>query len=149
MDNKIIEDKSLLKIVPLPVKILAVINYIIAVGVWISGIWAIFAGNILSRVMGQFFPPITTIGTAVFVVIGFIVILIGFVYFFVARGLWSGKNWTRILVIIISILGILVSIGSILNGNYDNFIILVINLIIGYYFIFNKSVKEAFIKINS
>ena len=156
MENEIVVEKTFTKIIPLPVKILAIINFFIAILTWVSGVWAIVAGSTLSNIIGKLFgsypnalPTIGTLGSVVFGIVGFIVILMGFISFFVGKGLWSGKNWARIFVIVISILGTIGSLGSVISGNFYKFIPLIIYAGIGIYFLFNKSVKESFIKVSS
>ena len=57
------------------------------------------------------------------------------------------KNWARISAVVISLLGILSSVNSILSYNLGLIIegvtMLIINLLVVFY-LFNKKVKEAF-----
>jgi uncharacterized membrane protein len=60
--------------------------------------------------------------------------------------LWKGKNWARILIIIMSILGVFDSGMSIFKGENVaiKFIPLLFYSLIGGYLFFNKKVKKAF-----
>lgn len=64
--------------------------------------------------------------------------------YFIARGLRRGKNWTRILLLIFSALGIVGGLVSLFKGNFINIIGIVISGAIGYYLYFVKEVKEFF-----
>jgi phosphoglycerol transferase MdoB-like AlkP superfamily enzyme len=64
--------------------------------------------------------------------------------FFIARGLRRKKKWTRVIVIIFSILGILSGLGSLLSKSFViGAFFLILNVLI-LVLIFNKKVKEAF-----
>ena len=65
-------------------------------------------------------------------------IALGIFLFFVARNLWKGRKWARLIVMIISVLGILASFGSLSPPG------IIINLFIAGYLLFSKRAKEAF-----
>jgi hypothetical protein len=75
---------------------------------------------------------------------GIFMLAFGIFYIFVARGLWKGKNWARIVQIIVACLGIIYSIWGVINQQYSLIVSLIINGLIAGYFIFSKKVKEAF-----
>lgn len=81
MDNSVVIEKSSFVAVPLPVKILAVLNFIIAVGFWLSGVWFIISGNMTAHILGQIFAPAGTAGSIFFTFVGIIVILLGLLPF--------------------------------------------------------------------
>ena len=71
----------------------------------------------------------------------------------IARGLWNGIPWARILVIFFAGLGIILELIStirtgilsdIFNMILDFFFDILFDLLIGSYMLFNKKVKEAF-----
>jgi hypothetical protein len=69
----------------------------------------------------------------------------GVLAFFVARGLWKAKSWARVIAIIFSVLGVLMAIIAIVQGNISgNIFSLVVHGVIGGYLLFSKGVKQAF-----
>lgn len=89
------------------------------------------------------------VGTGFFIMIGIIALALAVLTFFVARGLWKGKKWARIVAIILAALGIINSItnlggGTIIGVLIWNLIFLVIQLVIGGYLLFGKKVKAVF-----
>jgi len=148
MDNEIINKEVSIKIIPLPIKILAVLSYISAAITLVSGILMLFAGNIVMNFLGQFSPLLQGFGSLFLGIMGIFAVLSAVLNFFIGKGLWFGKNWARIFVIVISILAILGSLKSIIvEGDMYGFIYLAIYLAIGVYFLFNKSVKDFFKKV--
>lgn len=147
------------KEVPVLVKVLAVLYYISA-GVAAIGLIFIIASSIF--VSGR----ILSLLVSIIFIGGFIALL-----FFIARGLWKGQNWARIMVIIFCILGIISAIGGIITFSIfrnavsavgDNLtsimaplqivqttmllVVIMIDMLIAGYLLFNKKVKEAFKK---
>ena len=51
------------------------------------------------------------------IIFGGLLIIIGLAYFVVAYGLWKGKRWTWRTTLILSIISIILGIGSIAVGN--------------------------------
>ena len=129
--------------VPAGVKIISVLYYIGAGFSLLFGllflIGAGFIGTLASKI-----PLLGLLGSGLFIVVGIIIILLGVLSIFVARGLWKGKNWARIVAVIFAVLGILSGISSIIKGGYSSLFGLIINLLIGGYLMFNSSVKSAF-----
>ena len=137
--KKIANEKS----VPIGVKIIAILYYIGAFFAALLGI-LFFSGAGLMNSLLVSIPLFQTIGTTAFLIIG--IILIGFaaLNFFVARGLFKAKKWSRIFVIVFNSLIILSQIISIIQGDAGVILSLAINSIIVGYLLFNKDVKKAF-----
>lgn len=74
----------------------------------------------------------------------FISIILGIVLICIGKGLNQYKNWARVAVIIIACLLTVSSIIVVISGGVILFFSLIISLIIGSYFLFNNSIKEAF-----
>ena len=123
------------KKIPTGVKILSVLDYIAAVLLLIIGLLSFFVNIAALSVLGVF------VG-----IIGVIFIVLGVVEFFVARGLWKGQNWARVITIIFSIFGLIFGLISLVGGGLFGIIEIVIDLIIGGYLIFNNNVKVFFSK---
>jgi hypothetical protein len=132
------------KSVPTLVKVISVLYYIgAAFSVLFAVLLFVGAGSIgalLSEV-----PLLGSIGAGFFIVLGIIFIALAVLDFFIARGLWKGKNWARIVAVIFAVLGVLMAIFGMVGGAIgSNLFSLIINGLIGYYLLFTKQVKEAF-----
>ncbi len=137
------------KIIPTGVKIFSVLYYIGAVSGIIAGIFFFVGAGLMDSLILNQFPFLSAFGfgSMLFVVGGVLMLILGVLNFFIGRGLWKGKNWARILLIIFSLLGILISIFIMIQGSLMSGILsLLINGLIGSYFLFNTKVKEAFAK---
>jgi hypothetical protein len=70
-------------------------------------------------------------------------LILGLAYFLMAYGLWKGKGWAWTLTLILSGIGIIVGIGSIVVGNIGSIFHTIINAIIIYY-LYRPNVKAFF-----
>jgi hypothetical protein len=70
-------------------------------------------------------------------------LILGLAYFLMAYGLWKGKGWAWTLTLILSGIGIIVGIGSIVVGNIGSIFHIIINAIIIYY-LYRPNVKAFF-----
>ncbi len=98
---------------PVVVSILAVLAYIGAVFSLLGGIAMLFGSAFLGAMLAKLIPSmamLATAGTVLLIVLGIIFIGLAVLDYFVGKGLWNGKNWARILVIIFAALGVLGSI---------------------------------------
>src|SRR3989344_4783571 len=131
------------KEVPTGVKIISVLYYIGAVLLFLFGL-TFFAGAGFIGSIAEQIPLIGVLGAGLFIVAGIILIGLGILGFFIGRGLWKARSWARIVAIIFAILGILGAITSMVQGNIaSNLVTFVLNLLIGGYLLFSKSVKQA------
>jgi len=131
--------KSSSKNVPTLVKVIAILHYIGAALLLSFGIFIIVS---LSFLVSLF--PILAMFSAFAIVFGIGFIGISILFFFIGRGLWKGKNWARIVAIVLYGLGIISSIYFLVYGNFSSIINLVIVTLIFGYLLFSKKVKEAF-----
>ena len=123
------------KNIPTGIKVISILYYIAAAIVVILGILTLVgAGDVIGIVM--------LFGGGV--AMGIILIAIAILCFFIGRGLWKGQNWARIVALIISSLGALGAIMSLVGGNFSGIAGLIIHGIIVWYVGFNKDVKAAF-----
>ena len=76
-------------------------------------------------------------------ILGGIFVIIGLSYFVVAYGLWNGRSWAWILTVLISALGIVVGLVSIIIGTGGSILYIIVNAIIIYY-LFKPDVKAYF-----
>jgi len=133
------------KNVPILVKVISSLYYIFAVSSFLSGLLVLFLASLIKMGISAgnlsiwfvYFSSIIPFGMSI-------------LFFFVARGLGKTRPWARITVIILSgfwsILGIIFIVLSIYLGGIPLGPIasLFFNIAIGWYFLFNKSVKEVF-----
>ena len=83
--------------------------------------------------------------TGILAVASVIIILIGVLYFFTARGLWGLRNWARILGAVIAVVGFANGIATlVVNVVGIGLVKAVFWGVIGYYLLFNRTVKKAF-----
>ncbi len=132
------------KTVPTGVKVISVLYYIGAALSVLLGLF-LFGGAGMINSISTKIPLLGVLGAGLFVVGGIILILLGVLYFFIARGLWNLKSWARTIAIILAALGALGALGSILSGHVvSNIISLAISIAIGAYLLFSEEVKQAF-----
>jgi hypothetical protein len=156
------KNQKQVKEVPVGVKIISVLYYIIAalcVIILVIGSFSFLGGMESPNVSLIFILAIFLAGGAI-------------LCFFLGRGLWRGQNWSRIVAIIIAILNIIVTIvmfmvistlsikmtSANIGQNVQNIleifdirtfipkaiITIGINAIIAFYLLFSSKVKEAF-----
>jgi lysylphosphatidylglycerol synthetase-like protein (DUF2156 family) len=108
-------------------------------GVTIIAILAVLGG------IGSFLSGLTvlTIIPILGIIFGGILIIIGLAYFAVAYGLWKGLRWAWILTLIVSVIGIIVGLGSIVVGNVGSLFHVIVNAIVIYY-LYRPNVKAYF-----
>lgn|SRR5688572_27845893 len=107
-------------------------------GVTIIALLAVLGGigSILLGFIGLIIPILG-------IILGGIFVIIGLSYFVVAYGLWNGRSWAWILTILISALGIVVGLVSIMIGTGGSLLFIIVNVIIIYY-LFKPDVKTYF-----
>ncbi|MFZ0556094.1 MAG: DUF2127 domain-containing protein [Nitrososphaeraceae archaeon] len=110
------------------------------IGVTIIAVLAILGGiAFLASGLGTLLIPLIGI------FIGSGLFILGLAYFLMAYGLWNGKSWAWTLTLILSGIGIIVGIGSIVVGNLGSIFHIIINVIIIYY-LYRPNVKAFFDK---
>lgn len=128
---------------PIGVSILAILGYIGAACTLLMGLAMIFFSAALASLVTNlpgFETAFGIIGAALFIVLGIIFLPLAVLDYFIARGLWNGKNWARILLLIFAGLGVLQGIIGLPRGLVG----LVIDAFIVWYIGFNKPVVAYF-----
>jgi len=95
------------------ITLLAILGYIGAVATLLIGLTMLIGSAFISKLITQFVPEFATYaeaGTVLFIVLGIVFIGLSILDYFIARGLWNGKNWARILMLIFAALGVLSSL---------------------------------------
>jgi hypothetical protein len=110
---------------PLGVTIISILAIIGGIGSFLSGMAVITLIPILGIIFGG------------------ILIIIGLAYFAVAYGLWKGLNWAWSITLIVSVIGIIVGIGSLVVGNTGAIFHIIVNAIVIYY-LYRPNVKAYF-----
>jgi hypothetical protein len=108
-------------------------------GVTIIAILAVIGG--IGSVLSGF--AIMAIIPLLGIIFGGLLIIIGLAYFVVAYGLWKGLNWAWNITLIVSVIGIIVGLGSIVVGNIGALFHLIVNVIVIYY-LYRPNVKAYF-----
>ncbi len=112
---------------PLGVTIIAILSVLGGIGSLLSGLTVLAIIPILGIIFGG------------------ILVIIGLAYFAVAYGLWKGLSWAWVLTLIVSVIGIIVGLGSIVVGNVGSLFHVIVNAIIIYY-LYRPNVKAYFKK---
>lgn len=163
MAKKKVVRNSRVSSMPWGVKVISILNYVLFVILLLSGLVFLIGASAFSSSEDaratalKFFEDLsasTTIATkivdsfpALMVAVGIISILLAALFFFMARGLWRGKRWARVLTIIFFTLGFVGALADILRGDLaGNIIELVVDGLIAGYLLFNNRVKAAFSK---
>jgi hypothetical protein len=130
--------------VPALVKVISVLYYVGAGVIFLLSLGLLLSAGSIAAL----FPVLSALSLwSVVIAISFIGVSV--LFFFLGKGLWKGKNWARVVVIIFSLLGITLAVviplilGS-LNSLADNFVNVIFNGFVAGYFLFSKKVKEAF-----
>lgn len=126
--------------VPTGVKVISVLYYIGAVVELLLGI-ALFAG---ADAIKRQVPLLAVLGP--FLIVGGIILLgLAVLSFFVGWGLWKGKKWARIVAIVFAVIGVLLALLGMVQGQIvSNILGLVVSAGIGAYLLFSSDVKTAF-----
>ena len=75
--------------------------------------------------------------------IGVILLALGIAYLVMAYGLWNGRGWAWTITLILSVIGIVVAIASIVAGNVSAIISIIIHAVVIYY-LYRPNVKAYF-----
>jgi len=131
---------------PLGVTIIAILMAIGGIAMIVAGVSALFlgsliplagqtqdfAGNISSTMLGGFA-----------VVSGAVMLALGIASLVIAYGLFKGRGWAWTAAVVLSIIGIVMSVVSIVTGNFGSIVSLIIDGIIIYY-LYRPHVKAYF-----
>jgi hypothetical protein len=77
------------------------------------------------------------------IIFGGILIIIGLANFAVAYGLWKGLKWAWIITLIVSVIGIIVGLGSLAVRDTASIFHIIVNAIVIYY-LYRPNVKAFF-----
>lgn len=146
--------KKVSKNIPIGVKILAILGYIFSIISLVIGIlsWIVSIGLIMNPapvILPPDFPQefvdlFSNNLVPLLVTMGFVFVVLGLIGIFVSRGLWKGRNWARVLVVIFAVFGIISNIIELVTGNLSAIVSLAINLVVVWYLLVNKQAQKYF-----
>ena len=124
---------------PMGIKVISVLYFLGSLLAFGFGALAIFGASFFTQILGTgFFGKFFAIGGVIFIALGVLGISIGI-------GLWRYKNWARLIAVLLSLVGIILTMLSILKGNISsNIFNLIVSGVIGGYLFFSPKVKTAF-----
>jgi uncharacterized membrane protein HdeD (DUF308 family) len=151
-EKKIVNNVN--KNIPIGIKILAILGYICSIFFLVVGILSLIISIGIAMSSGSVplppnFPPefvnlFTQYLVPFLITMSIVFIITGILGILVSRALWKGKNWARILLIVISIIGVISNIMEIIKGNFSSIISFAINIVIVWYLLGNKKVQKYF-----
>jgi hypothetical protein len=124
---------------PLGITLLAILHVLQAVILFLGGVALIALSALLRRdLLGvpRFLHGAVSL-------IGVVVVVVGLLYLGLAWGLWTGKGWAWVLSLILAVLGIIVSVISLVRGAFGPLIVLILDAIIVFY-LFRPNVRTFF-----
>lgn len=137
--------------VPVLAKVISVLGFIGSAVTLILGILFLVGSAFIQdlasldkNIQPQELAAIGTFGPGLLIFLGILLIGFAILDFFVARGLWKGHNWARIFTIVILTIGALSALVNLFSGEFDNIVLLVIDVLLIWYFGFNKKVIKAY-----
>ncbi len=154
-----VTSKSLRVELPLFVKVVAILLFISAGLTIVMGLLFILAGIIgdsflsVSEIQEIFNTDPNLSESDLFVgslllrflvVFGILMLILGIIDILIGIGLFKRKNWARILVVILSIIGMASGIIKVFTGVFIGIIDVFVLGIVAWYFTYHKDVKRAF-----
>ncbi|MFA5258463.1 MAG: DUF2127 domain-containing protein [Candidatus Pacearchaeota archaeon] len=147
-------EKRVKKNAPIVVKILSIIGYIFSILFLIIGILSLIVSIGLAKssepiVLPADFPAefvdLFTNHLVPFLVgMGIAFIICGIIGIILSRGLWKGKNWARIVLIVFSIIGMISNLMSLFAKDFSSIVPLIIDVLIIWYLTANKEALKYF-----
>lgn len=129
---------------PKLVKAVSITFYIFSAVLALMGLMLMIGSQAIAPLMQDLLGPLTAVGTAIFMIIGIVYLGFGVLYFFMAKELLKGKNWARIVAIILVVLGILGGLSSLANPNVASIILLLVDIGIAYVLMIDKESRVHF-----
>ena len=134
------------KNMPTGVKVISILYYIGAVVMLLIGLGLMFGAELLASLV-PIDATTMALSSVILVIVGALFIPVAVLEFFIARGLWKGQPWARIVAIIFAAFGVLGGLSNLISGAIVGAIFnIVISGLIGYYLLLTNEVKKAFKK---
>jgi hypothetical protein len=153
--------KKVERAAPTGVKIISVLEYISSAVFILMGVLLLIVGIVINadptkiQLPNEVLSNFPDMGSflvylgPLLIALGVVLMLLSILSFFVAYGLWKGKNWARIMEIVFSVFFFVSAFFSLFRGeNFGDFFSSLLNLVfsgaIGGYLLFNKKAKKFF-----
>src|SRR5256886_1489293 len=124
---------------PKGITILAVLQVLASLALLVGGLFLVVAASIP--------PSIDVQGEAGAFALGTALILLGVLSLIVAWGLWTLQPWARKVAMLFAIVSLGTDVVSIVTGNYENAVALLIDLLLIWY-LTRPSVRAAFVRVD-
>ncbi len=140
------------KNIPTPVKVISILTYIGSGLNLLFSLVLILGSSFIAGLIANMTPNdpvvdlIGTIGVGVLIGFGILILLIAILEFFVAKGIWEGKNWARIVLLVIASIAVFFSVMRLIVGDFSTIIGILIYGFIIYYLGFEDKTKNYFLK---
>jgi hypothetical protein len=139
------------KDIPVGIKVISILFYVGAVLCFFMGFAMIISSKAMAISMVASHPGVGLESipqgmlVTLIVIIGILALGAGIFSFFIGKGIWKLKRWARITAIVLSIIGLIsVIISMVMNFKFTNLISFVIDGFIGGYLLFSREAKAAF-----
>lgn len=137
-------DQAQTRQAPFGVQLLAILEYIAGAFYLIFGVIAFFRGDLFLRVMNY-----SDHGMALasgYPVVGLVAIVLGIVHVLLGGGLWNGKAWAYIWVVVISAAYVIVGIIALTTIGYANYVSFILNALVLIYLLASSDAKAYLTK---
>jgi len=124
---------------PRGIAILAVLQVLASLALLVGGLILVIAASLP--------PSIDVQGEAGAFALGTVLILLGVLSLIVAWGLWTLQPWARKVAMLFAIVSLGTDVVSIVTGNYENAVALLIDLLLIWY-LTRPSVRAAFVRVD-
>jgi len=124
---------------PKGIAVLAVLQILASLALLVGGLFLVVAASIP--------PSIDVQGEAGAFALGTALILLGVLSLIVAWGLWTLQPWARKVAMLFAIVSLGTDVVSIVTGNYENAVALLIDLLLIWY-LTRPSVRAAFVRVD-
>lgn len=134
------------KKIPIGVKIISILYYIVASFLVLFGLFIIIFSGIIVSTMISIAPDLSSaINSQIIIWIGICTLILGILIFFVGKGLWKLKLWAKITAIMISALMVFYEIYLMFfEFRFIQVVQLIIYVAIAGYLIFHRGAKKVF-----
>jgi ABC-type enterochelin transport system permease subunit len=130
--------------IPVLVRVISVLDYISVAGcIFISVLF--FTQNRVLDLIPMKISQLSILGSDIYLTGGIVFVFTAVFVFFLAMGLWKGKNWARYIEIVLAVIGFVTALFLLIFKGEKIFIVnLVVHGLIGGYLMFNQDVRDAF-----
>lgn len=95
------------------ITILAILAYIGAIATLLSGLFMLFGSSLIASMFSKYISMMSaTVLGAGLIITGIFFIACAVLNYFIARGLWKGQNWARIVMLVLLVLS---ALGALLS----------------------------------